>query len=265
VMLDERGRDGLPLSMFVERLGLRAGAVEAAAARLVKAGRAVRIGSSGSAAGDLLVSTAVLNRLADALIEQVARHHHAQPDSEGLPREEARDRLGIAPRVFEHLLQTLAQAGKLHVRERLAMPTHRAAVPDADEAALARVEAAVQQSGLKPPDVGELARSLSLAAPIVERLVTLLVRQKRLVRIVSSGGAGGGGGSAALIFHPDALTRLKDDTRALKAGAPTGRVVVDVASFKSRYDVSRKYAIPLLEYLDRERITRRVGDERVVL
>jgi selenocysteine-specific elongation factor len=101
---------------------------------------------------------------------------------------------------------------------------------------------------------------------MVERLVTLLVRQKRLVRIVSSGGGGSGaGGGVALIFHPDALSRLRDETRALKAVAPAGRAVVDVASFKSRYDVSRKYAIPLLEYLDRERITRRVGDERIVL
>jgi selenocysteine-specific elongation factor len=260
VMLDERGRDGLPLAMFVSRLGLGVSAVDAAAARLVRAGRAVLV-------GDLLVSTAVLDRLAAALMEQVTRHHQAQPDSEGLPREEARDRLGVAPRVFEHLVQMLAQSQKLHGRDRLALPTHRAAVPDADAAALARVEAAVLQSGLKPPDVGELARALTLPAATVERLVTLLVRQKRLVRIVSSGGSGGssGGGGVALIFHPEALARLKDETRALKAGAPAGRAVVDVASFKSRYDVSRKYAIPLLEYLDRERITRRVGDERVVL
>jgi selenocysteine-specific elongation factor len=40
---------------------------------------------------------------------------------------------------------------------------------------------------------------------------------------------------------------------------------VDVAEFKNRFGVSRKYAIPLLEYLDRERVTRRVGDVRVVL
>ena len=63
----------------------------------------------------------------------------------------------------------------------------------------------------------------------------------------------------------EVLARLREETRALKADAPAGRAVVNVASFKTRYDVSRKYAIPLLEYLDRERVTRRIGDERVVL
>jgi selenocysteine-specific elongation factor len=87
----------------------------------------------------------------------------------------------------------------------------------------------------------------------VERLVALLVRQKRLVKL------------GAMVFHPEALARLREETRALKADAPAGRAVVNVASFKTRYDVSRKYAIPLLEYLDRERVTRRIGDERVVL
>jgi selenocysteine-specific elongation factor len=65
-----------------------------------------------------------------------------------------------------------------------------------------------------------------------------------------------------LYFHQAALDRLKDDVRALKA---TDNARVDVASFKQRYDISRKYAIPLLEYLDRERVTRRVGEARIVL
>ena len=51
----------------------------------------------------------------------------------------------------------------------------------------------------------------------------------------------------------------------MKGSAPGGRATVDVAAFKDRYGVSRKYAIPLLEYLDRERVTRRTGDVRLVL
>jgi selenocysteine-specific elongation factor len=66
-----------------------------------------------------------------------------------------------------------------------------------------------------------------------------------------------------LLFHAQALERLKQDVAALKGQGSTARV--DVAGFKERYGVSRKYAIPLLEWLDRERITRRVGDARVIL
>ena len=61
----------------------------------------------------------------------------------------------------------------------------------------------------------------------------------------------------------DALERLKHDVLALKGQG--GAAKVDVAAFKDRYGISRKYAIPLLEWLDRERVTRRVGDARVIL
>ena len=67
------------------------------------------------------------------------------------------------------------------------------------------------------------------------------------------------------MFHADALQLLKADVAGLKTAAPGGRATVDVATFKDRYGVSRKFAIPLLEYLDRERVTRRTGDVRLVL
>jgi selenocysteine-specific elongation factor len=68
-----------------------------------------------------------------------------------------------------------------------------------------------------------------------------------------------------LIFHAGALNQLKSEVQALKSAAPGGRATVDVATFKDRYGVTRKFAIPLLEWLDRERVTRRLGETRVVL
>jgi selenocysteine-specific elongation factor len=67
-----------------------------------------------------------------------------------------------------------------------------------------------------------------------------------------------------VVFHADALQQLKADVANLKAAAG-GQATVDVAAFKDRYGVTRKFAIPLLEYLDRERVTRRTGDVRLVL
>ena len=66
-----------------------------------------------------------------------------------------------------------------------------------------------------------------------------------------------------LLFHDEALKRLKADVSSMKTvgAAPT----LDVAAFKERFGVTRKFAIPLLEYLDRERVTRRTGETRVVL
>src|SRR5258708_91988 len=103
-----------------------------------------------------------------------------------------------------------------------------------------------------PPDPAWLAAGTGLAAPIVDRVLKLLQRQKVLVRVDT------------LVFHEEALKRLKADVAGLKgAGGSVARI--DVATFKERFGVTRKFAIPLLEYLDRERVTRRVGDARVVL
>ena len=116
---------------------------------------------------------------------------------------------------------------------------------------MADVEQAFERAGLTPPDRAALAATLGLPPAQVERALTLLVRQKALVRLDT------------LVFHASALERLKREVRALK-GSPAGQRL-DVAAVKDRYGVSRKFAIPLLEYLDRERVTRRTGDARVVL
>jgi selenocysteine-specific elongation factor len=67
-----------------------------------------------------------------------------------------------------------------------------------------------------------------------------------------------------LFFHDEALAALKAQVAALKR-AGEGATTLDVATFKERFGVTRKFAIPLLEYLDRERVTRRVGDVRLIL
>jgi selenocysteine-specific elongation factor len=113
------------------------------------------------------------------------------------------------------------------------------------------IEDLVKRGGLTPPDDAALAREARLEPAALERLLQGLVRDRRLVRL------------DGVHFHPDALDQLKADTRALKAGSAAP--AIDVATFKARYGLSRKFAIPLLEWLDRERVTRRVGEKRIVL
>ncbi len=83
-------------------------------------------------------------------------------------------------------------------------------------------------------------------------MLKLLQRQKTLVKV------------DVLLFHDEALKQLKAEVAALKSSAGAA-ATIDVAAFKERFGVSRKFAIPLLEYLDRERVTRRVGESRIVL
>src|SRR5690606_13607410 len=113
------------------------------------------------------------------------------------------------------------------------------------------VEQFYLSAGLAAPDAAAVAAGTGLPPSTVATVTTLLVRQKTLARLDT------------LILHKEALTQLKRDMAALKAEG--GQVRLDVAAFKQRYAMSRKFAIPLLEYLDRERVTRRVGDARVLI
>jgi selenocysteine-specific elongation factor len=213
---------------------------------LEKAGRVRR-------AGELLVATAVVDERAGKLIAALEAHHAAQPLSDGVPREEARDRIAgrAAPEVFDFIVESLVAAGTIVARDRLALAGHRISLSPEEARAQAALETVYRNAGLAPPDLKAAAAGAGLDAAIAERIGRLLVRQKSLVKVDD------------LLFHADALATLKADVRALKS--PNAQPKVDVAAFKERYGISRKYAIPLLEYLDRERITRRVGDSRIVL
>jgi len=114
------------------------------------------------------------------------------------------------------------------------------------------IETAFRAAGLKPPDIPSVVAEAGVSAAVVDRIVKLLQREKVLVRLDT------------LLFHDTALKDLKAEVGALKASAG-GDARIDVATFKERFGVTRKFAIPLLEYLDRERLTRRVGDSRVIL
>ena len=241
--VDERGESGLHVDALVSRAGLSRSSAGASIQRLVQDNRIVRV-------ADLLVAPAVLQGLAERLLAAMKAHHDSQPLSEGLSREEARARLfgRSSAHMFEYVLTALAARGQIVVRDRLALAGHRVALSGEDSRARDEMERIFKHAGLAPPDAATLQTLINAPAAVVDRISGLLVRQKTLVKL------------DALLFHAEALAQLKADVRGLKANAR-----VDVPAFKERYGISRKYAIPLLEYLDRERITRRVGDARVVL
>ena len=243
--IDERGGAGLSRGALTSRAGLSAADAAAVSDRLILSGHATRV-------GELLVAPAALSDLAARLLAALKAHHAAQPLADGLPREEARERIfgRAAPAVFEHVLAALVAEGKIVARELVALAGHRLSLSPEEARAQEIIERVFRDGGLAPPDISSIAAA-ELAPEVADRVVKLLLRQKRLVKV------------DALLFHADALSRLKAEVRGLKTGQ--GQTRVDVAAFKQRYGITRKYAIPLLEYLDRERVTKRVGDARVVL
>jgi selenocysteine-specific elongation factor len=246
-MLDDVGPAGLSLEAIVSRAGVERGLVAARVDALVAARQAVR-------AGDSIVAAGVFARVTDGVMAALADHHRAQPMSEGIPREELRDQVfarGNAA-VFDVALAELAAANRIVVRDRVALATHKLALTPEEDRARTAIERAFRDGGLKPPDAATVAATAGVPPAVADRVLKLLQRQKVLVKI------------DVLLFHDDALKQLKAEIGAMKT-AGGGTVRIDVATFKERFGVTRKFAIPLLEYLDRERVTRRMGETRVVL
>jgi selenocysteine-specific elongation factor len=246
-LIDASGLAGVDRRALVSRGGIAPRQLDATVKRLEATGVV--------AAGERLVMTNHLTKAGDAVVRHVTAFHKAQPMSEGLPREEAREKIfrRVDPSVFERVLAGLKERKAIVGTDRLALSTHRVSVAGADDRVRAAVVEAYRSAGLKPPDAAAVEAQAGAPKAIVEKVTTLLLREKVLVKLDT------------IVFHAGALQQLKADVAGLKTTAPGGRATVDVASFKDRYGVTRKFAIPLLEYLDRERVTRRTGDIRLVL
>jgi selenocysteine-specific elongation factor len=199
----------------------------------------------------VLVAPAAFGEAKADVLEALKKFHDANPLVAGMSKEELRDRVNLGPEVFYSVLEKLAEEKKLEVAGELVHSAGRGVVMKDDEAESKKIiEQAFASAGLKVPSLKEVLAGLKVDKTRAQKIVTLLLRDKVLIKI-----------SEELVFHQSVLMDLRHKVAALKASTPK----IDVARFKEMTGVSRKYAIPLLEFLDRERVTRRVGDERVIL
>src|SRR5271163_1481949 len=186
--------------------------------------------------------------------ERVERFHKENPLSPGIAREDLRASLGrrVRAETFRTALEELAGEKKLDVQGEIVKRAGSEIALQPEEArAKGEIERAFAEAGLAVPSVKEVLAKLSVEAKRAEKLLQILLREKILVRV-----------SPELIFHRDALAHLKEHLVTYKKAKGER---ISVPGFKDLTGISRKYAIPLLEYLDRERVTRRAGDERVIL
>jgi selenocysteine-specific elongation factor len=199
----------------------------------------------------VLISLPAYAKAKADVLQSLKNFHDANPLVAGMSKEELRDRANLAPDVFYGALGKLAEEKKLEVAGELVHLSGRGVVMKDDEVESKKIiELAFSSAGLKVPSLKEVLAGLKVDKLRAQKIVTLLLREKVLIKI-----------SEELVFHQNVLLDLRRQISALKTTAPK----IDVARFKDMTGVSRKYAIPLLEYLDREHVTRRVGDERVIL
>jgi len=235
---------GITLAALVSETGQPREAIERLISGAVQQGKIIRM-------GEILANAVAVEELKTRLISSVGQFHRQNPLVAGMGREQLREREKVDAAVFVAVLDTQVRNKKLEVSGDLVrLPGHGVVMKDEEAESKKKIEEAFAAAGLKVPALQEVIAGLKVDKVRAQKIVTLLLRDKTLVKI-----------SDELVFHRSALEQLRRLVIAQKANSPK----MDVAKFKDLTGVSRKYAIPLLEYLDRERVTRRVGDAREIL
>ena len=248
--MTERALLGLGQEEIVARTGWTEKEIHGALEELCGTGR-VRVVSSEPL---VLVSGKLFEDVRKKIADKVEQFQKENPLLPGISREDLRASLGkrVRSETFRAALEELAAQKKLDTQGDLVKKagSEIALLPE-EAKAKEQIEAAFASASLAVPSVKEVLAKLSVETKRAEKLLQILLREKNLVRV-----------SPELIFHRQALAQLKEQLAAYKK-AKGDRI--SVPAFKELTGITRKYAIPLLEYLDRERLTRRVGEERVIL
>jgi selenocysteine-specific elongation factor len=191
------------------------------------------------------------DRLRSQTVAVLETFHRENPLRGGISREELRSRVGHAQeRVFTQLLTTLETEGLVKSeRDQARLASHAIRLSPDQERVVKGLEAEFRGAGAAPPSPEEALARLGVKGTEKHELFQILVADRRLLRVKES-----------LFFHAEALRTVQEQVVALLRE----KKEISPADFKDLFGISRKYAIPLMEYLDTQRVTVRVGERRVL-
>lgn len=239
-----RGVQGIELDALAQELGLQRSEVDGLVQSQAKAGKV-------SVFSGVAISSEALAGARKDFVRELTRFHDTNRLVAGMSKEELREKLGLSSEIFAGLLDSvLASKGAELAGELVRLPGRGVAMKADESESHKQIEQAFATAGLKVPLLKDVLAAIKLDRTRAQQVVTLLLRDRVLVKLGDD-----------LVFHRSALDQMRAELQKLKATSPK----LDVARFKDHFGISRKYAIPLLEYLDRERVTRRVGDERLIV
>ena len=243
------GSQAMELSELIGRTGIAEPQIRLALMSLVRGGALQILADSPM----VVVASDVLDRAMRALTEAVVRFHAAEPLSKGIGREDLKARAlrGASPAVFRGALDRLVKARQLAVDQEFVHVFDRAVVLGGEEQRIRQLlEERYRDLGLQAPAADDVIAGLKVERQTAKKILQLMVKDNVLVKI-----------SETTPIDRNTLQKLIADVRALKSSQAT----FGVKEFKDLTGLSRKFAMPLLEYLDSQRVTRRVGDERIIL
>lgn len=201
----------------------------------------------------ILISTGSYQLLTEQVIELLCQYHQKEPLLLGLSREEVRERLfgALRPEIFRSVIAHLINAGRIVAeRDLLRLASFRLELSNVEESAKQALEGTLRSHGLQATTLEETVTEINIPVDLARKLFNLLAAEQRVMRI------------GEFVFHTEPIEELKSRVRAQKSVSPK----MDVAIFKELTGgLTRKHAIPLLEFLDRERVTRRIGNDREIM
>nr|MBA2449080.1 SelB C-terminal domain-containing protein [Chloroflexota bacterium] len=248
VLQQLQAREPSELGALIGRTGLPAAEGRVVVARLVEGGEVLALTSGRAVVGSqtLVVSRLGWERLVDQVRGGLASHHQAYPLRRGMPKEELRTRLGIDARTFVRLLERLLADGLVaETGPLLRLPDHDVALTPEQQRLVERLLDGLRGSGASPPARDELEARFGVSPELTQALID----RGELVEV-----------AADLLYPRDVYDVLVDEVKeTIRQRGP-----ITVAGVRDLFDTSRKYALALLGHLDERKVTRRVGDERVL-
>jgi selenocysteine-specific elongation factor len=226
---------------------------------LEKVASAAQAGEQVMDAGDVFLGRESFDRLSTMVLDELDRHHKREPLTRGMLRETLREKVFThsLPELFSAVIARL-EATRAVVSEKdiIRAGGHSVGLSEQDAQLSARIEQVYRAAGVESPSIDEVMKQAGVTIAQrtqARKILQLLVDGKELVRIQNE-----------MFMHADVIEGLKVKLSTYASQHEPQRLI-DVPAFKELAGVSRKYAIPLLEYFDREQVTRRTGDKRVIL
>ena len=230
---------GLGESELAGRLGVSPARMETMLAPLVEPGAARRLGSR-------WLTREQWERSLSRVLSSLNAYHEAQPLRRGMPKEELRSRTGIPAELFAELLTALtAELIVVDQGGEVAAPAHHPALTAEQETAIGAFVAELEGQPFNPPPLPDLVRRYRLTPALLQYVVA----DGRVVRINDDT-------AFARSAYDDAVRRIRLHLREHRT--------LTVAAARDLLGSSRRYVLPLLEWLDAQKITRRVGDDRIL-
>ena len=247
IMVKQAGISGLRLSELKAFLNLSTKALNKVVDELLARRAIVRFDNE----RQFLITGELFDILAEKVVTMVLDFHQREPMREGMIKEEIRSRFDLPAPLFNALLQRLIKTSKLVVDKDLVRdPDHRVHLAvDADKlkADLLNI---YRQAGLSFPDYNSLAEKLQAEMDDIKQIMTILVKDETLLKVRDG-----------IFITPEHYAKMRTTVVDFLKQNET----MTTQEFKAKIGLSRKYIIPLFEYLDQRKVTARKGEARILL